>query len=486
MSTKYIAPSVESILEASEEESRAGSRDKGEAVRNETTHHPQRSSHESMFAPMKANTGKERERSRRSHRSTGTSNGKHSTKSRSKTTSSRRATVTSARDDGSRNSHLRHRRTASNHSASASSDSSSDEEEHAQDHRAVLAAGKGRLTSPSMISNLTSLTTATSTSSGSSGSNSTVTQASITKRSSIGKQPEIPEAPMSPACPDPPDVFAYLEKEEGNNEGEHNEDEHNEAAEPQWPPNPTDSELIRSSLPAHLQPRNASSSSASSYHGDEDASEPAAGNDTDRSTSPERSVEGRDDELETPETTDRASAKLASQMAAAHQRQNLHANNQHSFGTPNMQRGTAKLPHIPSTALSTRYIHHVPQRSLPRGEKLPVTGYELLASKLSTYKSTDGEKDQKIKPMYRKFEALNHRLLLHLQDEISELEEQLHRLDNADTQSRRTQGRIIPASRRMAAQAGGELQWHKVDVLGKIGYKLAQYSMFSRFDSLFK
>lgn len=80
--------------------------------------------------------------------------------------------------------------------------------------------------------------------------------------------------------------------------------------------------------------------------------------------------------------------------------------------------------------------------------------------------------------MYRKFEALNHRLLLHLQDEISELEEQLHRLDNADTQTRRTAAHIIPASRRAAAAAGGELQWHKTDVLGRIGYKLAQYSMF--------
>jgi hypothetical protein len=78
--------------------------------------------------------------------------------------------------------------------------------------------------------------------------------------------------------------------------------------------------------------------------------------------------------------------------------------------------------------------------------------------------------------MYRKFEALNHRVLLHLQDELSELEEHLQRLDRADTQARQTDRSIIPASRRAAAQAGGELQWHKTDVLGKIGYKLTQYS----------
>lgn len=81
-----------------------------------------------------------------------------------------------------------------------------------------------------------------------------------------------------------------------------------------------------------------------------------------------------------------------------------------------------------------------------------------------------------IKPLYRKFEALNHRILLHLQDELSELEEQLHRLDTADTQTRRLQNSILPASRRAEVLTGGELQWHKTDVLGKIGYKLGQYS----------
>jgi hypothetical protein len=109
-----------------------------------------------------------------------------------------------------------------------------------------------------------------------------------------------------------------------------------------------------------------------------------------------------------------------------------------------------------------------------------VTGYELLASRLSSYNSTSELEDANvIKPIYRKFGALNHRLLLHLQDELSELEEQLHRLDNADTQSRRAGlgGRVVPASRRAAAMQGGELQWHKTDVLGRIGFKLAQYSM---------
>ena len=163
-------------------------------------------------------------------------------------------------------------------------------------------------------------------------------------------------------------------------------------------------------------------------------------------------------------------------------------------------------------------------KHLPRAEKLPLTGYELLAAQLSSHSShvmkhrrdnmagpasaqstwstgtggsdssvgsvgsvgsagSDGSYGSAtalptptIKPLYRRFEALNHRILLHLQDELSELEEQLHRLDTADTQTRRLQNSILPASRRAEALAGGELQWHKTDVLGKIGYKLGQYN----------
>lgn len=84
-----------------------------------------------------------------------------------------------------------------------------------------------------------------------------------------------------------------------------------------------------------------------------------------------------------------------------------------------------------------------------------------------------------IKPIYRRFESLNHRLLLHLQDELSELEEQLHRLDTTDTQTRRLQSSILPASRRAEFLAGGELQWHKTDILSKIAFKLGQYSKYS-------
>lgn len=194
------------------------------------------------------------------------------------------------------------------------------------------------------------------------------------------------------------------------------------------------------------------------------------------------------------------------------------------YGTPEMPRGTAKLPHIPASAGLTPRMpgHHGHVKHLPRAEKLPLSGYELLASSISsapapslaapsrlsalvgsqrfasrrssvasfmttsTCSARSGPEDTdagpgaegqaNLKPIYRRFEALNHRMLLHLQDELSELEEQLHRLDTTDTQTRRSQSRILPASRRAEHLAGGELQWHKTDILGKIGYKLGQYS----------
>jgi hypothetical protein len=489
MTTTYTAPSVESILEDSEDESRGELRGNDEEPPKEASHRQQRSSH-FIMSPTRTNTGKEKERSRR--KST-TSGSKHNTKYKTKNTSMKKAIAPAPpapRDDYSDGSRQRHRRSHSHRSTSSAS-SSSDEDEPEQDHREILAA-RARLTSPSMISTFTSLTTSTNKSSGSSGSNSTVTQASITKHSTLGKRqeepkPELPEVPMSPAVPDAPDVFAFLETGDDSEEDE----EHDDAREgSSWPPPQLPNGFMGSLVPHHLSSENAiasSSSAPSSFHGSDAFSEPAhsADNDTDRSTSPERSTKGQssDQEHDNPpaDPTDSASVKIASQMAAAQQRQNLYSTT-HQFGTPNMQRGTAALPHLAPSTLSHRYQNHSRQRSSPRAEKLPVTGYELLASRLSSYSSSGSDYlgEGSIKPMYRKFAGLNHRLLLHLQDEISELEEQLHRLDNADTQSRRAggSGQVVPASRRAAAMQGGELQWHKTDVLGRIGYKLAQYSTF--------
>lgn len=505
MATKYSNPTVESMLGDTEVEERVESRGTEEGSANDSAHRHSKSSHESV---MIVNSRKEKRR--RKHRSSGDAS--RYTKSKTKNAEGRKST--SSRDIGSEGSRYRHRRSSYR---STSSTSSSEDDEPIPDHRTVLAAARARLTSPSMMSTFTTQTTATNTSSSSSGSNSTVTQMSIAKRPSTGKRPT-GEAPLSPAVPDPPDVFTFMDEEghksaadeephqdtEKPQQGvveEHDGHESNEKEEelsdedaPQW----TQKQIEASPMESAEHASSVSSSASSSFHGD-DLSDTLVDNDTDRSTSPERSVKGQETHepkpLETipeipelsgvpasppqtpsPVSSDRASSRMAAQMAAAQERQHQYGS-MNQFGTPNMPRGNAQLPVVLPSALSARYPQPVAQRPLPRAEKLPVTGYELLASQLSTRADVDGTG---IKPLYRRFEALNHRLLLHLQDELSELEEQLHRLDHADTQSRRTDRHIIPASRRAAAIAGGELQWHKTDVLGRIGFKLAQYSKTSQ------
>jgi hypothetical protein len=128
------------------------------------------------------------------------------------------------------------------------------------------------------------------------------------------------------------------------------------------------------------------------------------------------------------------------------------------------------------------------------GQPLPVlsrrdrklAGYELLASKLSRASREDLQEPGPI-PLYRRFEALNHRILLHLQDEIAEMEEELNFLDgelaqafhplSPPTTASNGQG-SPPASRRADARLGGERHFRRTELLGRIFIKLGQYSMF--------
>lgn len=106
----------------------------------------------------------------------------------------------------------------------------------------------------------------------------------------------------------------------------------------------------------------------------------------------------------------------------------------------------------------------------------PSSGYALLASSLSTSSSASASD---LPPLYRRFEALNHRILLQLQDEIAELEEDLQAMDETDARDRRNQqdGEGIPASRRLDWQwRGTEVHCRRLDLLGRIHHKVGQYS----------
>ncbi|KID88361.1 hypothetical protein MGU_04771 [Metarhizium guizhouense ARSEF 977] len=104
-------------------------------------------------------------------------------------------------------------------------------------------------------------------------------------------------------------------------------------------------------------------------------------------------------------------------------------------------------------------------------ETMAPSGYHLLAAKLS-----GDAGGQPLVPIYRRFDALNHRLLLYMQDEIAELERQLIALEAQDTAKRSYLGGVIPASRRQDRWISNNLTDQKTEVLGHIGYKLSQYN----------
>ncbi|CAN9468114.1 unnamed protein product [Alternaria alternata] len=140
-------------------------------------------------------------------------------------------------------------------------------------------------------------------------------------------------------------------------------------------------------------------------------------------------------------------------------------------------------PFSPHAGQPPLYQQHAPSSSSQT--RPTVVGYELLANELSRStesRSSSGSHSRNGKkglvPMYRKFEHLNHRVLLHLQDETSELEEELRNLDECIAQitPRDADGYAYPASRRGDARFGGEMHFKRTELLGRIYQKLEQYN----------
>ncbi|KAL7619393.1 hypothetical protein AAE478_009932 [Parahypoxylon ruwenzoriense] len=305
--------------------------------------------------------------------------------------------------------------------------------------------GLGRLPIPSIVP--TSVASVASNSRGSHGSNSssesvsTVTEAPFLKKDSTGKMTTKQRRFVAKR----PNAFSFLDSDSPDVTVESIRQSMEEAS--------------RRSPTSSMQGQSPSSRSVSTISSDfrDDASDNIGDHETDRSTSPERGAEGGDES--------HPSANIGPRTKTAQDRRQ-------SYEIPRIPRGNPPPSHILPNDFTPRAPSQGSTQHLPRPERLPLTGYELLASKLSTSSSDHG--GPHLQPIYRRFETLNHRVLLHLQDEICELEEQLHRLDAADTQSRRLPNCIFPASRR--AEQISELQWRRTDILGKIGFKLEQYN----------
>ena len=135
-------------------------------------------------------------------------------------------------------------------------------------------------------------------------------------------------------------------------------------------------------------------------------------------------------------------------------------------------------PVNPVMTHQSMFMTHAPP---PRADfdlsKTTLAGYELIASKLTSKKGAEDD-DPPLSPMYRKFEMLNHRILLHLQDEIAELEEELRLVDEriAQVTPRAEKDKLQPAARRAETEFGGEY-FRRTELLGRIFVKLGQYSM---------
>ena len=87
-----------------------------------------------------------------------------------------------------------------------------------------------------------------------------------------------------------------------------------------------------------------------------------------------------------------------------------------------------------------------------------------------------------LKPIYRKFESLNNRVLLHLQSEISDLEDDLKHVDAAVVASTKAaQKDKSPQHEEMRSTT--PLQWRRKELIERILAKLDQYSRIQSFVS---
>lgn len=140
--------------------------------------------------------------------------------------------------------------------------------------------------------------------------------------------------------------------------------------------------------------------------------------------------------------------------------------------SPPMLAQTAHDAGVELSEMSPRLPHQLVRGTSHQDQPRPKaskTGYEFLASNIHS------KDDALLKPIYRKFEMLNNRMLLYLQDEISEMEEQLKDLDDAIAhEEQSSMGRS--ASRRVEAKLPSQLQWHRLDLLGRSFAKVEQYN----------
>lgn len=143
----------------------------------------------------------------------------------------------------------------------------------------------------------------------------------------------------------------------------------------------------------------------------------------------------------------------------------------------------SSLAHEGPGALVQTNKNKSPEKKNSSSRRATISGYASLASKLDS--SDKDNNTQKLAPVYRRFENVNHRILLYLQDEISQMEEELQLMDEYDATKRASialedGSQPEPASRRMDVEAARHFSgFHarRTELLERLMYKTNQYSM---------
>ncbi|KAK2757366.1 hypothetical protein FQN54_004881 [Arachnomyces sp. PD_36] len=313
------------------------------------------------------------------------------------------------------------------------------------------------------------------------------------------KQPTPKETPASPIPSPPPNVFEYLD-EDDSSESESDSDSDSSADEepPQKrranPPSPLRNLPLVKTTDDRTE---AKSSRQSSFNSNSGISM------RDRSPGRASSVASRDSTDDQPATPPNASLsplewKFAEGNRPMFSPQIIGAYNSYApsilegdnsdngdpfdisvpetFYLPREKVAKAASPPI-SPRDRTRKDSIQSRRSEPnRGS--PRT-FEQRPRKLSLQQTSE---DTIVPPVYRKFETLNHRILLNLQNEIAEMEEDLKKLDELEAMHRAaatrtpTRRRSSASSPQIDAPSFSTLHFQKQELLEQVQTKIQQYN----------
>lgn len=131
--------------------------------------------------------------------------------------------------------------------------------------------------------------------------------------------------------------------------------------------------------------------------------------------------------------------------------------------------------HIPAPTLFPVAVTQAPEApQAPPARVSRSHNFDILAARLS-------QGSQNPVPIYRRFEELNHRILLHLQDDLSALETELKEMDDAIEHIGSTRSDSETSAMEVPwcsdAQDREELEFRRTELLARVFVKLGQYGM---------